>query len=440
MRPEDGGCILMPKKDFEGGTCNAFEGGGVAAAASAVRLRPLTFPASIFNCCLARFTHTYSDKNKAFMLLQLNFGKRAQAAAAATQPPAHIEDPYPSHTPTEQICLLRLDVPLARAVKAQIAAEGVAHDLRITWTSARAARIHFRTLVRDALLVDLPCIVEAQKTIDRKQFYKVADVAQMLLVVENGTMAVDAASCQSAASNSAACAYKWPHGVTAPLQNVRSRRFRAAAMGALAGVDIEEAVERLLQADDAAVDVHWDVVENADFEGAGAEDDISDLVADIEYNLMDDEEDEEDDDEDAILQEEDDDFEMQLTADAKEEEQEGTLVDLLVPNDESAFYAVKDLDELDDAFQLAVDDDVYGEDADLRRRTIEESSSALAAAAAHAAAQQEILDLEAKCAEKTQQLAAAPPNPIIRRRLEMAVEQLQAEIAKKRGVAAACVK
>jgi transcription initiation factor TFIID subunit 7 len=30
-----------------------------------------------------------------------------------------------------------------------------------------------------ARLVDLPCIIEAQKTFDRKQFFKVGDIAQV---------------------------------------------------------------------------------------------------------------------------------------------------------------------------------------------------------------------------------------------------------------------
>lgn len=32
----------------------------------------------------------------------------------------------------------------------------------------------------DVLLVDLPTIIEAQKTLDKKQFYKVADISQVL--------------------------------------------------------------------------------------------------------------------------------------------------------------------------------------------------------------------------------------------------------------------
>ena len=34
-------------------------------------------------------------------------------------------------------------------------------------------------------LVDLPCIVECQKTIDNKTFYKSGDICQMLLVCLN---------------------------------------------------------------------------------------------------------------------------------------------------------------------------------------------------------------------------------------------------------------
>lgn len=72
-------------------------------------------------------------------------------------------------------------------------------------------------------LVDLPTIIESQKTLDKKQFYKVADISQMMLVdpasgsdpfipQTNGRHETDP--------------YNYPHGLTPPLKHVRQRRFR----------------------------------------------------------------------------------------------------------------------------------------------------------------------------------------------------------------------
>jgi TATA-binding protein-associated factor Taf7 len=38
-----------------------------------------------------------------------------------------------------------------------------------------------------ARLIDLPCIIESQKTLDKKQFHKVADICQMIQI-ERPTM------------------------------------------------------------------------------------------------------------------------------------------------------------------------------------------------------------------------------------------------------------
>jgi len=76
-------------------------------------------------------------------------------------------------------------------------------------------------------IVDLPCIIESHKTIDRKNIYKTADICQMMVCTEkeepeeeskpvkkkDGVPKVDKK-------------YLFPHGVTPPLKNVRKRRFR----------------------------------------------------------------------------------------------------------------------------------------------------------------------------------------------------------------------
>ncbi|CAO2593806.1 Transcription initiation factor TFIID subunit 7 [Lemmus lemmus] len=85
-----------------------------------------------------------------------------------------------------------------------------------------------------AKLVDLPCVMESLKTIDKKTFYKTADICQMLVST------VD---------------------VTLPLKNVRKRRFRKTAKKKyIESPDVEKEVKRLLSTDAEAVSTRWEII------------------------------------------------------------------------------------------------------------------------------------------------------------------------------------
>jgi len=49
------------------------------------------------------------------------------------------------------------------------------------FTDSRRAVFHIGTNLYSAKLVDLPCIVESQKTLDGKQMFKVADICQVIV-------------------------------------------------------------------------------------------------------------------------------------------------------------------------------------------------------------------------------------------------------------------
>ena len=49
------------------------------------------------------------------------------------------------------------------------------------FTDARRAVFHIGANIYSAKLVDLPCIVESQKTLDGKQMFKVADICQVII-------------------------------------------------------------------------------------------------------------------------------------------------------------------------------------------------------------------------------------------------------------------
>ncbi|KAL7979456.1 hypothetical protein Chor_004614 [Crotalus horridus] len=88
-----------------------------------------------------------------------------------------------------------------------------------------------------AKLVDLPCIIESLKTIDKKTTYKTADICQVLVCTVDGDLYPPLE--EPAVSTDARANKKkdkdrekkfiWNHGITLPLKNVRKRRFRKTA-------------------------------------------------------------------------------------------------------------------------------------------------------------------------------------------------------------------
>uniref|UniRef100_A0A670JW51 Uncharacterized LOC114589266 n=1 Tax=Podarcis muralis TaxID=64176 RepID=A0A670JW51_PODMU len=129
-----------------------------------------------------------------------------------------------------------------------------------------------------AKLVDLPCITESLKTIDKKTFYKTADICQMLVCTVDGELyptqeePAPATTDAKTPSSSDVKANKkkdkdrekkflWNHGITLPLKNVRKRRFRKTAKKKyIESPDVEKEVKRLLSTDAEAVGVRWEVI------------------------------------------------------------------------------------------------------------------------------------------------------------------------------------
>ncbi|XP_017305259.1 transcription initiation factor TFIID subunit 7-like [Diaphorina citri] len=81
-----------------------------------------------------------------------------------------------------------------------------------------------------AKVVDLPTIIESLKTIDRKNFYKTADICQMMICKEEddrGTSDEEEERLfKNKKDNKVDKKFLWPHGITPPMKNVRKRRFR----------------------------------------------------------------------------------------------------------------------------------------------------------------------------------------------------------------------
>ncbi|OCT67256.1 TATA-box binding protein associated factor 7 L homeolog isoform X2 [Xenopus laevis] len=120
-----------------------------------------------------------------------------------------------------------------------------------------------------AKLVDVPCTVECLKTIDKKTFYKTADICQMLVCTLDGDLYPPLEEPTGTTDPKASKKkdrdrekkFIWNHGITPPLKNVRKRRFRKTAKKKyIESPDVEKEVKRLLSTDAEAVSVRWEVI------------------------------------------------------------------------------------------------------------------------------------------------------------------------------------
>lgn len=109
----------------------------------------------------------------------------------------------------------------------------------------RRAVIKIRGKMYAAALVDLPCIVESMKSFDKKGWWKVADIAQMLLVLGRCNSEEEARlmpTPRDVKNN------QYAHGLTPPMRYVRKRRFRKR-INYNDKLSVEEEVARLLSLD-----------------------------------------------------------------------------------------------------------------------------------------------------------------------------------------------
>lgn len=94
-------------------------------------------------------------------------------------------------------------------------------------------------------LVDLPTLTESSKTIDGKFLFKTADVHQMMVAYE-----LEENNNEPGPGRQ----FQWPHGLTAPLKNVKKNRFRKTLRNkACHGQQLAKEIRRLLKIDSEAV-------------------------------------------------------------------------------------------------------------------------------------------------------------------------------------------
>lgn len=110
-----------------------------------------------------------------------------------------------------------------------------------------------------ATLVDLPCVIEGMKSWDKKGWYKAADICQMLYVfaqIPNEAAAAIIDLPKVVDPNT----FQYPHGITPPMHDARRRRFRKR-ISRSAIEAVEDAVEKLLEADAQAESTRYEMME-----------------------------------------------------------------------------------------------------------------------------------------------------------------------------------
>jgi len=188
--------------------------------------------------------------------------------------------------------LMRMPEPYATHLQEALDNGGLKDRLQIEFKEdARNGRVLFDGVNFSARLVDLPCIVESWKTFDKKSLWKTGDVSQML---ECNDPEKPSNSSDGEDNNSfdyfkkrlhEAKKYQYPHGITAPLKNVRKRRFRKTAKQKYVDApEIEKEVKRLLRTDVSAVDVTFDII-NDEQEKVKVEEDMVEDIENVDIDV-----------------------------------------------------------------------------------------------------------------------------------------------------------
>ncbi|XP_015268979.1 PREDICTED: transcription initiation factor TFIID subunit 7 [Gekko japonicus] len=308
--------------------------------------------------------------------------QRRGKMASTKQKMSKNKDDVPCELESQSI--LRLPPEYASTVRRAVQSGSVALKNQLTielHADGRHGILHVDCVLLAAKLVDLPCIIESLKTIDKKTFYKTADVCQMLVCTVDGELypplEEPAASTDPRANKKKDKdreKFIWNHGITLPLKNVRKRRFRKTAKKKyIESPDVEKEVKCLLSMDAEAVSVRWEIIaedetKEADHHGSltgldisspgmsghkqghgsSEHDELREIFIDISSSSEDEDERDHHDDEDLNIIDTEEDLERRLQgklneSDGQQQENEGT--------NQIALGIQKQIDNLKDTLQ-----------------------------------------------------------------------------------------
>ena len=204
-----------------------------------------------------------------------------------------------TNIPTEKHLVLRLPEAMAVLVHGELKERNY-ENIRLEFLTDRQGIFLHRNIAYLFKLVDLPCILEAQKTIDKKQFYKSGDISQMILVdgtpLNKENEGINIEEIKENLPKLDRKDYIYPHGLTPPLHNARQNRFRKRTPKHEIET-IEEQVKKLIERDNEALSTKFEIVQDDDemsydndvsqlLPEAMISDDDESLVADLERDLQ----------------------------------------------------------------------------------------------------------------------------------------------------------
>lgn len=178
--------------------------------------------------------------------------------------------------------ILRLPENQASTLREAIkSGESLSRRLTVRFDSdIRHGTVKLDTCSMPARLYDLPTIIESYKTLDRKNFYKTADISQILICKEDSTKSPPTTSKNAtfiddetrkakydelfaSIGGAGKREFLFPHGLTPPLKNVRKRRFRKTLKKKYVDFsEIEKEVKRLFKFDCEAIESRYEIVED----------------------------------------------------------------------------------------------------------------------------------------------------------------------------------
>ncbi|KAJ7172279.1 TAFII55 protein conserved region-domain-containing protein [Mycena filopes] len=373
-----------------------------SSIASSSRLRSASRTPALAHESSDRTTRSSAAKSKPQPKLKLKLSDKAAAQAPGMsflgQYDRELDSDDEDLAFEEQFILRMPPGEDCEKLRKMIAAREVSNDVWFKFKDSRRAVFHIGTSTYSAKLVDLPCIIESQKTLDNKQMFKVADICQML-VVENRNDHDEPVH-----KNFNIEEFIWPHGITPPLHHVRKRRFRKR-VNRRTIESVEQAVERLLDEDAVASEVKYDILENVNPDLSDSEFIERDEPIDAPTPAISDSGDAPTGGDGGEDEEESDESE----ADGDIDEELAAELDLALGDEEG------DGDDEEDDDESEEDDEDDDDDEAVQSRKL---------------LNEEIRDLEAAVAKKENEIAGSA-NLLIKKRFEDALKKLTADLEMK---------
>ncbi|XP_069319973.1 transcription initiation factor TFIID subunit 7-like isoform X1 [Eulemur rufifrons] len=293
-----------------------------------------------------------------------NLLERKDMSERQNELPYELENQFILRLPMEHACTVR-NIMRSGSV---ISKDKLKIDLS---SDGRNALVEIEDVSLAAKLVDLPCVIGSLKTHDKKNFYKTADISQMLVCeadddLHSSPEPVTSTDLKAISKDEKEKEkkYIWKHGITPPLKNVRKKRFRKTTKKLMDvkqieeisfteytdSPDVEDEVKRLLCSDAEAICARWEVItedESEEIESQGsipgfeiapgmsgykrghiAEYDMLREMFNDSSSNSDDDDDDDDDEEDEDDNDEDEDEDDEEEDDYEDEDEEDSEEDL----------------------------------------------------------------------------------------------------------------